>query len=213
MSGSWPRLWPQNPPSNRLGGWYHDSTTGGQSWPLCGSCASSSSKPGRSPFLPHGCSAAQCEWCGKGHLWFEPISARWLTCLKAWVSPRSIIVQSGRSRLRLGSRSAPTAMNHPPTYFHFWPTRHLKYSSWWQWTQKPATRFPVHSFVDSATLAWNSSHKLRSAPTLGVAKRVATLTLEFSVDCYCSSCNDCQSPVTCLGTQIFSPHSRTVNKW
>ena len=30
--------------------------------------------------------------------------------------------------------------------------------------RKPATRFPVRSFVDSATLVWNASHQLRSAP-------------------------------------------------
>ena len=40
--------------------------------------------------------------------------------------------------------------------------------------RKPATRFPVRSFVDLATLVWNLSHQQRSAPTVGVTKRVAT---------------------------------------
>ena len=44
--------------------------------------------------------------------------------------------------------------------------------------RRPATRFPVRSFIDSATLVWKASHQLRSAPTVGVAKRVATSFVE-----------------------------------
>ena len=40
--------------------------------------------------------------------------------------------------------------------------------------RKPATRFPINTFVNSATLIWNRCYQLRSASSIGAAKRAAT---------------------------------------
>ena len=41
--------------------------------------------------------------------------------------------------------------------------------------RKPATKFPVKSFIDSATTLWNSNQDLRMAQSIGAMKRAAFL--------------------------------------
>ena len=43
---------------------------------------------------------------------------------------------------------------------------------------RPATKFPMKTFIDVATTIWNSNHDLRLAPLIGTAKRVASLMAE-----------------------------------
>ena len=42
----------------------------------------------------------------------------------------------------------------------------------------PATKFPVKTFINVATTLWNSNQHLRSAASIGVAKRVASSLAE-----------------------------------